>query len=144
MGQYYRAYLEKDSENYEVWKSVHAEAKLMEAALIERDFTSSVMMRLLDSPSLTAFIGDYRDDDGDAFDPFSHDEYMLRYRRVWKDKNEKKVESLSQVSSQMEKAMIVNNTKKCFINMEDYSKNAWRDGWGSCHSCCMWERKRRW
>lgn len=144
MGQYYRAYLEKDSENYEVWKSLHAEAKLMEAVLIERDFTSSVMMRLLDSPHLAAFIGDYGGDDGDAFGPFSHDEYMLRYRRVWKDKNEKKVESLSQVSSQMEKAFIVNNTKKCFINMEDYSKNVWRDGWGSCHSYCVRERKRRW
>ncbi len=127
MGQYYRAYLEKEKDNYEVLKAATG-SKLMEIALIERDFTSYVMTRLLDSPHLTAFIGDYAGYQDDAFGPFSHDEYMLRYRRTWKEKKE--IDSIPRLSKEIEKAFILNNTKKSFLSMERYSENAWLDGWG--------------
>ena len=133
MGQYYSAYLEKSGrkDEYEVYSG----SKLMEIAIYDEEYMTFIMSRLIDSPRLVAFIGDYARDVGDAFGPFSHRDYIVRYNRTWKDDNyrtktvsedelKKTDEEYGKIVSE---SFILNNTKGVYIDMGRYALSSWRD-----------------
>ncbi len=136
MGQYYSAYLEKSGKKDEY--EVYAGSKLMEVALLDGEYMTFIMSKLIDSPCLVAFIGDYAREPDDVFGPFTHAEYMVRYNRTWENDSywTKRVsgETLKKNSEEygerVSESFVLNNTKGVYIDMGRYALSAWRDRYG--------------
>ena len=130
MGQYYKT-LVIDGNKAEVYKSKDL-LKLMENAWIENHFVNAIFAKIFNSPKKIAWIGDYANDDDDAFGDLSHAQSMKYYEMAWGDtqKKERSWEITESVFSGDGPLFLVNHSKETFLDMRKYiAACTTSDGW---------------
>lgn len=99
--------------------------KLMEHSYIGNNFVETVLAQLYNRPGRLAWIGDYHEN-GDMHDKALEKVFYRHYKKFAKtDKYTPAKEVTKRVGR-----FILNHDKKCFIDLEDYEKNAFQDDWG--------------
>lgn len=125
MGQYYRPVLRTENEIkvYDSWDADNG-SKLTEHSYIGNRFTESIVKELVNNPHHVAWVGDYADEEEDKEINQDATEMDLYIDKAWR--HHEKHHALLELSP-MENSihlMLVNHTKKQYLDIEDYYLNS--------------------
>lgn len=123
MGQYYTVLLKKGNSRKTVMSGGYL--KLMESSYITNALTDYVFNELYEyGPHRVAWLGDYANEEDDAFGGLTHEQYMKEYNAAWKKKvlniNLNKDVKLSLPVERLRKMSLVNHTKKTVLDLGWY------------------------
>lgn len=133
MGQYYRPLVifESGEEKYASAHDFGNGLKLMEHSWIGNNFVNVILHEIEDTPARVAWIGDYADayfDEtcnlGSGFIT-SVEDFMSKYNDVWESSEIERIPSdtpMFKLDIGDSDCYLVNTTKKCYIDMEEYVK----------------------
>lgn len=131
MGQYFGAYIE-DATNPKKYNDFFCQGclKLMEHAYLKNDMVNEVMFKIYKTPSKVAWIGDYSKEEDDCNFGLSASEFREKYNRVWKydscktnlDAFQETPEEKLKLYEELSHAFVVNDSKKCYISLDEYAK----------------------
>lgn len=129
MGQYYLVLLKKGDEIKTV-ESIGS-LKLMESSYITNQMTDYIFNELYkEGPHRVAWLGDYANEEDDAFGGLTHEEYMKEYNAAYNTEplniDLRKYAKINLPKEKLNNMALVNHTKKIFIDFNDYIKKAER------------------
>ncbi len=132
MGQYYNILIKDNNENYTLYdRSVNKKymlAKLTEHSWIRNSFMDSFCNVLINNPVKIAWVGDYADEIHNYEIPNNIDKELLEdiYNKTYK---ELKSNTISYLKFDYDKYLLVNHTKKIYIDLKKYIEANDNDGW---------------
>ena len=128
MGQYYRPILTNANGYERVYnRDVDGEytmAKLMEHSWWYNEFVGTICNKLLGNQMKVVWVGDYSDD-ADTTNDIENEELTRLCKKAWKNKGN----GVKKNVLLLDGLYLVNHTKHCYIDCNEYKKECDNNGW---------------
>ena len=144
MGQYYMPYVKQGKKEIKFDNRVDGEwegLKLMEHSYCGNNYVGQVINQIFYKKGKVCWVGDYyNEDDYYQINCDDKEEVKRIGDLVWDDDSPlKETKSTVKNSRRLNGCLLVNHTKKCFIDFDEYyESNKWMEEWkGRQYPCCI-------